>query len=271
MNIISIDIGSSTTKMILCSDGKIKSKKILRKIYEESDLEKFLKENQINIIDKIIYTGIGSDKIHKTKFNIPFEKVEEFNAIAAGGLYLSKKEKAIIASVGTGTALIEASKENIKHLGGSGVGAGTLFKICNYFLNINSFDEIFELAQKGNIEKIDLRIGDITDKNIQTLPKDLTLSNFGKFDKDAKKEDIVLGFVNMVFEVIGMMVAFASINSHIKDGILIGNITTLPGVKEMLKKIELTHQIKFTIPEDAEYGVALGAIICQEGKDFLLK
>lgn len=271
MKIISIDIGSSTTKMIMCDNGKIKSKKILRKIYEETDLQIFLKENNINSVEKIIYTGIGSDKINKVQHNIPFEKVEEFKAIAAGGLFLGKKKKAIIASIGTGTALIEATPESIKHLGGSGIGAGTLFNICNRFLNINSFDEIFELAQKGNIEKIDLRIGDVTDKNIQTLPKDLTLSNFGKFDIDAKKEDIVLGLVNMVFEVIGMMVAFASMHSEIKDAVLIGNITALPGVKEMLKKIEYTHQIKFTIPEEAEYGVALGAIICQEGRSFLVE
>lgn len=260
MSIVSIDIGSSTTKMIVWKNEKITHKKILRKVFEKDDLQNFLKANEIDNVEKIIFTGIGADKIDVNEYKIPIEKVEEFKAIATGGLYMGKKEKAIVVSVGTGTALIEATPDTIKHLGGSGVGAGTLFNICNRFLGINSFDEIYELAKKGNIGKIDLRIGDVIDKEIETLPKDLTLSNFGKFDIDAKKEDITLGLVNMVFEVIGMMAAFASIRSDIKDIILIGNITALPGVSEMLKKIEFTHKVKFIIPEDVEFGVAIGAV-----------
>lgn len=260
MSVIGIDIGSSTTKIINFKNNKITNKIILRKNYEKEDLEKFLKENQIKNIEKIVFTGIGADKINVNDYNVKTEKVEEFKAIASGGLYLSRKEKAIVVSVGTGTALIKSTHEKIEHLGGSGVGAGTLFNICNRILGIDNFDDIFELAKKGNIEKIDLRIGDVTDKEIQTLPKDLTLSNFGKFEKDAKKEDIVLGFVNMVFEVVGMMAAFASLNLDIKDVVIIGNITALPGVKEMLKKIEFTHKINFILPSDAEFGVALGAI-----------
>lgn len=141
-----------------------------------------------------------------------------------------------------------------------GVGAGTLTKTCNSFANTNSFDEIIELSKKGNLEKIDLRIGDVTDKKIETLPKDLTLSNFGKMDKNVKQEDIVLGIINMIFEVIGMMCAFALKNDTIKDVVLIGNVATLPTVKQSLKKIEKTQGIKFIISKNPQYAVALGAI-----------
>ncbi len=260
MSIIGIDIGSSTTKMIEYKDRRINSKKILRTDYTENELKKFLHENKIDNIERIVFTGIGADKVNISSYHVPVERVEEFEAIATGGLCLARVEEAIVVSVGTGTALIEATHKEIRHLGGSGVGAGTLFQLCNRFFEIESFDEILKLAQKGNLEKIDLRIGDVTNKEIKTLPKDLTLSNFGKFEKDAKKEDIILGFVNMIFEVIGMMVAFASIHTEIKKAVLIGNITAIPGVQEILKKIEYTHKIKFIIPENAEYGVALGAI-----------
>ena len=259
-SILGIDIGSSTTKIIEYKNEEIHKKTIVRHIFSEKDIDKFLEENNIENIEKIVLTGIGADKIKVEKYNIPIEKVEEFDAISKGGLYLSNKEKAIIVSVGTGTALIQATKDGCKHLGGTGVGAGTLLNLCDRILNINSFDEIYELSRKGNIEKIDLRIGDVTDKEIKTLPPDLTLSNFGKFDKDAKKEDILIGFINMIFEVIGMMAAFATINTEIKDVILIGNITVLPRVKEILKKIEHTHKVKFSVHDDAEYAVALGAI-----------
>lgn len=260
MSVLGVDIGSSTVKIIEFENNKVKNKAIFREKKPKENIQEFLRMNNIQGLEKIVFTGIGADKVEIDSINIPIYKVEEFVAIATGGLFLGKKEKAIIASVGTGTALIKAIPNEIKHLGGTGVGAGTLLNLCKRFANVNSFDEILELSKKGSLEKIDLRIGDVTDKEIVTLPKDLTLANFGKFEEDAQKEDIVLGIVNMIFEVIGMMVAFSSINLDFKDAILIGNIAVLPMVDDILRKIEFTHGIKFIVPEDAEFAVAIGAI-----------
>jgi type II pantothenate kinase len=261
MSVIGIDIGSSTTKIIEYKNDDIVSKKIIRRVYERNDLDNFIDENNIKEINKIVFTGIGTDKLNKEEYDFNIEVVEEFDAIGIAGKYLSKKDNVFVVSVGTGTAIIEVNGNEIKHLGGTGVGAGTLFNLCNRYLNINSYDELVELAVKGNIEKIDLRIGDVTDKEIKTLPKDLTLANFGKFELDSTREDKVLGFVNMVFEVIGMMVAFAAVKSECKDAILIGNIVAIPGVKEILKKIEFTHKMNFIVLDDVEFAVALGAVI----------
>lgn len=260
MSIIGIDIGSSTTKVIEFCENEIKSTLIIRDGYSGDKIKKFISDNNIEKIEKIVFTGIGADKVNINEFGVHAEIIEEFTAIANGGLYLSGKDKAIIVSVGTGTALIEARGKDAKHLGGTGVGAGTLFNICNRMLGVKSFDEILELSRIGEISKIDLRIGDITDKEIKTLPKDLTLSNFGKFEEDAGKEDIVLGIVNMVAEVIGMMVAFASINSDIREAVCIGNITAIPEFEEAFDKIEGTHGLKFIVPEYSEFAVAVGAI-----------
>ena len=41
-------------------------------------------------------------------------------------------------------------------LGGTGVGAGTLFNLCNRYLDVKSYDELVSLAEKGDIGKIDL-------------------------------------------------------------------------------------------------------------------
>ena len=261
MSVIGIDIGSSTTKIIEYKNDDIVSKKIIRRVYERNDLDNFIDENNIKEINKIVFTGIGTDKLNKEEYDFNIEVVEEFDAIGTAGKYLSKKDNVFVVSVGTGTAIIEVNGNEIKHLGGTGVGAGTLFNLCNRYLNVNSYDELVELAVKGNIEKIDLRIGDVTDKEIKTLPKDLTLANFGKFELDSTREDKVLGFVNMVFEVIGMMVAFAAVKSECKDAILIGNIVAIPGVKEILKKIEFTHKMNFIVLDDVEFAVALGAIV----------
>ena len=260
MNILGIDLGSSTIKLIEYKNGKIISKGIFESRNYEEVVENFINKNNIKEIDKIVATGINAKKLKLSKYNLPIEVIEEFIAIGTGGLFLSKKEKAIIASVGTGTALIRAEGKDFKHLGGTGVGAGTLTNLCNKFARIKTFDEILELSKQGDLDNIDLRIKDLTDEDIKTLPPELTLANFGKLNDDATKADIVIGLVNMVFEVIGMMTAFASIKDDIKDIVLIGNIACIPVVKDILNKIEKTHNVKFTIPEEPQYAVVIGAI-----------
>ena len=260
MSIIGIDIGSSTIKIIEYKEGKILAKGIFESKEYEEIINKFITENNIKEIDKFVVTGINAKKLDVSKFNIPVEYVKEFVAVSTGGLYLSKKEKAIIASVGTGTALIRAEGKELKHLGGTGVGAGTLTNLCYKFAGIKSFDEILELSKQGNLDNIDLRIKDLTDENIKTLPPELTLANFGKLNENASKADVVIGLLNMIFEIIGMMTAFASINDDIKDIVLIGNIANIPVVKDILNKIEKTHNVKFIIPENPQYAVAIGAI-----------
>ena len=262
MSIIAIDIGTTTTKIIEYKEDKITNKEIIKNKNIEEILYSFLDKNNINKkeIDFITLTGIGSDKVNLANFNIPVRIVEEFKAIAMAGKYLSNKEKILVASIGTGTALIRVDKDELKHLGGTGVGAGTLTNLCRIAANTNSFKEIVTLSKKGNLEKIDIRIGDATDKKISTLPQDLTLSNFGKLSNDARKEDIVLGIINMIFETIGMMAAFSLKNDTIKEVVLIGNIVRIPRVEEILKKIETLHNISFIIPKNPEYGVAIGAI-----------
>jgi len=260
MSIIGIDIGSSTIKIIEYKNGDILSKGIFESKDYEKVIDEFISENNVKEIDKIVVTGINAKKLDVSKYNIPVKFVEEFIAAGTGGLFLSKKDKAIIVSVGTGTALIRAENKEFKHLGGTGVGAGTLTNLCNRFAGIKSFDEILELSKQGNLDNIDLRIKDLTNEDIKTLPPELTLANFGKLNENASKADIVIGLVNMVFEVIGMMTAFASLNDDIKDIVLIGNIACIPVVRDILSKIEKTHNVKFTIPEEPQYAVVIGAI-----------
>lgn len=260
MSIIGIDVGSSTIKIVEYKNEKICNNQISESKEYEKIIDNFIKKNGIKEINKIILTGINANKLEVRKYNVQVEVIDEFTAIGTGGLYLSQKEKAIIASVGTGTALIRADKKNFKHIGGTGVGAGTLTNLCNKFANTRSFQEIIELSLQGDLNNIDLKIADLTDKNIKTLPLELTLSNFGKLKDNASKADIVIGFVNMIFEVIGMMAAFASINDDIKDIVLIGNIACIPVVKDVLRKIEKTHGLSFIIPDDPQYTVVIGAI-----------
>ena len=68
---------------------------------------------------------MGASRFGETFRGLPVRQVPEFSAIAAGALAFSGLARALVASVGTGTAFVMAARgEPARHLGGSGVGGG---------------------------------------------------------------------------------------------------------------------------------------------------
>jgi len=261
---IGVDIGTSITKIICVKKDsfKIVYKLSTKEKDIKKNLEKFIAENNINIekIENITLTGIGALNFDENIYDIPVKIKDEFLCVAEGASFVTKNDDILVVSIGTGTAFIRKNKENIKHMGGTGVGGGTLENLCKRLANVNSFEEILELAQKGNLNNIDLKVKDITENQISNLNLDTTVCNFGKNGK-ANDEDLVLAVINMIFETIGVMSAFLLKNDNIKEVITTGTLTTIPLTKEILNHVEELHDIKFIIPENSEYITCIGAVI----------
>jgi len=263
MSIIGIDTGSSIIKIIETNEkGNILNKLITEKQDIKKAINYFIKKFNIEIstISNFVITGVGSSEIKENILNIPTVHIDEFIAIGEGGSYLSNKEETLVVSIGTGTAFVKCKNREYQHIGGTGVGGGTLFNLSKKISDVDSFEDIINASLKGNLRNVDLTIQDVTNKEIKTLPKDITSSNFGKLNNNATNEDIILGIINMVFEVIGMMAAFAIRNENFNEVVVIGTATTIPKVEKILKKIEKIQNIKFIIPKDAEYSTIIGAV-----------
>ncbi len=264
MSIIGIDAGSSAVKLVqVDSEGKILQKLMLNKMPVIKAIEIFINKEKIdkNNISKIVLTGVGKDEIEYDIYGIPTIKVDEFIAIGTGGLYLTNKKSGLVVSIGTGTAFVKAKGKTFKHIGGTGIGGGTLLNLCKKIGDISSINDINNSILKGNLKNVDLTIQDVTIKEIKTLPKDTTSANFGKLNENASKDDMILGITNMIFETIGVMAVFATQSSKNKNIIVLGNVATMPYINTVLKKIEKLHKgIKFIIPKQAEFATAIGAI-----------
>ncbi len=266
--IIGIDVGGSTTKIVGYSD-KEKCMGMLQ--VEAADpltsaygaLGKFINENKLALTDvkQIILTGVGASLFKTDIYGIPTSHVDEFQAIGLGGLALSGKEEGLIVSMGTGTAFVRAGKNEIRHIGGSGVGGGTVVGLCNKLCGIKSFPSIIEASAKGRLPQVDLNIGDISTGIISTLPPDITASNFGKMADGLTGADLAAGVLNMVFQTIGMMAVFACRNDVVKDVILTGTLTLVPAAKNAFEMLHKLHGIHFIIPENAIYATATGAAL----------
>lgn len=274
--IIGIDVGGSTTKIVgYFADGKL----IGRLKVEAADpltsaygaLGKFINENQLSLsqVKQIVLTGVGASLFKKEIYGIPARHVDEFQAIGLGGLALSKKKEGLIVSMGTGTAFVRADKQGIRHIGGSGVGGGTVLGLCGQLCNARSFDTVVEMAHEGDLKKVDLHISDISTGEISTLAPEVTASNFGKMSDGFSEKDLARGVLNMVFQTIGMLAVFACRNDNVKDVILTGTLSTVPCAKTLFKQVERLYKIKFIIPEHSIYATATGAAlsyIYQNGK-----
>jgi type II pantothenate kinase len=263
--IIGIDVGGSTTKIVGLHESNIFSPLLVKandpiaSIY--GAFGKFMSANKLNLkdIDRIMVTGAGSSFISEALYGIPTGKVDEFHSIGKGGLFLTKLNRAIIVSMGTGTAYVIADKDGEKHIGGTGVGGGTLLGLSNKMLNVRHFDDLIEMAQGGNLANIDLNIGDITQDRLETLPPDITASNFGKISDLATKSDIALGIINLVFQTIGMIAIFASRIHDTKDIVLTGNLTNVPQSRDIFDILQKLYDVRFHTPSNAEFATAAGA------------
>ncbi len=137
--------------------------------------------------------------------------------------------EALVVSMGTGTAFIRSSLINgFSHIGGSGVGGGTIMGLCSRLTCAQHFDTITKLAERGNLSQVDLMVKDIFQGAISTLPADLTAANFGHWADSATEEDTALGVLNMVFQTVGMMAVFACRNDTTRDVVLTGSLTEIP-------------------------------------------
>lgn len=276
--VIGIDVGGSTTKIVgfKYSDGIreliapqcVRATDPVTSIY--GAFGKFTLENQLELkkIDKVMVTGAGSSYMSQPIYSLDCVSVPEFESIGRGGLYLAGLDEAIVASLGTGTALIYAHKENgevkTEYLGGTGVGGGTLIGLSRKMLGVDTIEHIEQLCEGGDLDNVDLRIKDISKKHTyKGVDDDLTASNFGKLSDIANKHDIALGITNMVAETIAMMAIFAARNYKLKNIILTGNLTAIKPIRDMFVNLEKNFDVNFIIPENSQFGTVIGAALCE--------
>ena len=165
--------------------------------------------------------------------------------------------------MGTGTALVHAKRNGqMKYLGGTGVGGGTLVGLSKKMLGIERIEHIVELAEDGSLENVDLKIGDISgNRSSLSLPVNMTASNFGKLSDIATSGDIALAILNMVFETAGMLGIFAARDKGLHDIVLTGNLATIPQAKKIFENLNAIFNIRFLIPENTQFATAIGAAL----------
>jgi type II pantothenate kinase len=263
--ILGIDVGGSTTKIVgirgLETIGvlQVRAKDQITSLY--GAIGNFLRSFGHDLIDvaAIALTGVGASYIDEQIYGIETRKVTEFTAIGRGALLLSGLDEALVASMGTGTAFVKATRDGVERIGGSGVGGGTIIGLASKMIGRDDIDAILALAETGRLENVDLLVSDIIGGEIPSLASNLTAANFGNVKSTASDSDLALGIVNMVFQTIGMFSVFVMRNDTIRDVVLTGTLTTFPQAAPMAQRFSDLTGLNFTIPPNAVFATALGA------------
>jgi type II pantothenate kinase len=266
--VLGIDIGGSTTKIAGFQESgqhigtlRVEASDRLTSLY--GAIGNFLSTRSISLNDVscFVITGVGAALVKGDIYGIHTERIDEFVAIGKGGLALSGKEEALVVSLGTGTAFVRAGKLGCVHIGGSGVGGGTLAGLSFHLFHENDHDAMAQLAEKGRLDKVDLMISDICTNDVGMLPSHITASNFGKISSGTEKSDIAFGLVNMVFQTVGMLSVFALRNDTVKDVILTGSLANMSLAPKVMSVVEEISDVKFFIPQNATFATAIGAAL----------
>ncbi|MEM2811239.1 MAG: type II pantothenate kinase [Candidatus Korarchaeum sp.] len=270
MLIIGLDMGGTTTKGVLLSERGV----MHRILVVSSDplaaaagaVGKIVTDAGLSIgdISSIAVSGGRVRSLPDRLFGLPLMEVDEIEAIGRGGAFLAKLDECVVVSAGTGTAVVEVRRRDsgyyVRHLGGTGIGGGTLLGLSKLLLSRSSVESVLELAANGNSRNVDLTVGDIVGGPIGKLDAGATASNFGKVGDYNRPEDIAAALINMVGQVIGTVSLFAAKSVGLEDRIvLVGGLASYELLVEAISRPIDLFGGKLISPTEPQYATAIGA------------
>ena len=139
--VIGIDVGGSTTKI-----GGLKEDKLFSPVWVKANdpvasiygaFGKFIATNKLTLddIEQVKVTGVGSSYISQPLYGIPTTKIDEFRAIGKGGCSSAVYTRQLWSAWEPVPPLSCEGRTWGKHMGGTGVGGGTLLGLSNKMLN----------------------------------------------------------------------------------------------------------------------------------------
>lgn len=196
---------------------------------------------------------------------VPLRHIDELRAIGRGGLVAAGVDSALVMSMGTGTALVAAGPEGLRHLGGTAVGGGTVVGLARLLLGTTDPKHIGELAAAGDRRAVDLSVGDIVGGPVGIVPAEMTASHFGRVaqsshDGVASPEDIAAGIMELVGQVLGRLGLMAARSQGLDTLVLTGHVADWPCIHAAVNRVAFTFGGSIIVPPDPGFATARGVL-----------
>lgn len=199
-------------------------------------------------------------------------KVNEVQAIGRGGQALLGLEGAardiplMVASCGSGTALIKAQGDSYAHVSGTAVGGGTMLGLARLLLGTMDPLAIESLAAAGDRNGADLSLADVITGPIGSLPADATAVNFGRlgrdtFDGAVSREDLAAALVNLIAQTIALITINASRAHGCERVVMIGHMLDMATFRHIVGLVGQYYAAELQLVERPGYATAIGALL----------
>ncbi len=219
-----IDFGISNTDVVVQRDGELLTwSHPYTRDPDERSVRALLEEEGV-ALDKLPWLAVtgGRHRVLPDRLGqVAILKMNEVQAIGRGGqalLGLNGDERSrplMVASCGSGTALIKAQGDDYAHVSGTAVGGGTMLGLARLILGTMDPVEIEALSAAGDRNGADLSLADVITGPIGSLPADATAVNFGRlgrrsFQDEVSRADLAAALVNLIAQTIALITINAS-------------------------------------------------------------
>lgn len=199
-------------------------------------------------------------------------KINEVQAIGRGGQALlglegeARHTPIMVASCGSGTALIKAEGDRYAHVSGSAVGGGTMLGLARLLLGTMDPREIERLAVQGDRNGADLSLADVITGPIGSLPADATAVNFGRlgrasFHGQVSRVDLAAALVNLIAQTIALITINASRAHACQRVVLIGHMLDMSSFRTIVALVGQYYAAELQVVERPGYATAIGALL----------
>ncbi|SRR6266498_149223 len=267
-----IDFGISNIDAVALVDGKLRywTRPALGAPTPEL-VRDVLAQGGVNLADmrQLAVTGGRHQDLPDRLGGCEVVGVGEVPAIGRGGQELNRLiggdalVPTLVVSAGSGTAVISARGDQYAHVTGTAVGGGTLLGLARLLLHTVDPQVIDDLAWQGDPNGADLSLGDVVGGPIGRLPASATAVNFGRLarqDVPVGRADLAAALVTLVGQVIAVTAINAARAQQLERVVVIGHLTDMPTVRNVLELVGDYYGMRLTLPANAGYGTALGAL-----------
>lgn len=276
--IAAIDFGISNTDVVVRRQGQLFtwSQPYLGDPDPES-VQALLAQHQIDLAELPMLAVTGGrhrllpDQIGRTAI----VKVNEVQAIGRGGQAVlglqgpAREALVMVASCGSGTALVTAQGDRYAHVSGTAVGGGTMMGLARLILGTIDPLEIEALAARGDRNAVDLSLADVITGPIGSLPAEATAVNFGRlgrrtFDGQASREDLAAALVNLIAQTVALITINAARAHGCQQVVLTGHMMDMASFREIVGQVALYYGADLKRVEHPGYATAIGALLLAE-------
>lgn len=260
---VGIDFGITNSDIAIKSNELVSYKSLKSEKNIHLSLNNIIKDLQRSFVIRNICVTGGKHLDLPEKFDgLKVLKKNEIDCIGAGAKYLSRLDSNfLVLSCGSGTACVGYKNEISTHLGGSGLGGGTIRGLCKLAAQIDDPEEIDELSKKGS-QIGDYVLKDVVSGPIGYLPEDSIAVHLGNLDMINKleKEDICRSIIYLVATNIARLAATTAIAAKFNKVLVVGRSPNYSLYMEVLKKWIEYSGIEVIFLEDGEFATAIGAL-----------